>query len=1166
MRKPLYFFIITFMMPFGLSAQIAVDNVVIPKFDPSFERFELPGGALGNSVQGIVQDSVGYMWFASQGGLHRFDGQNIITYNTDPNNPNTLNSDYVEDIYLDSQGIIWLTHWTGGGVTSYDPDKGVFKRYVHDADDPQSILGGETASIVEDAQGYIWVGGSSGLSRLDREKGLFKRFVSDPNDPSTLSDNDIRGLYVDKEGILWVATGMPWDQNELGGLNRYYPETQSFERFMHDPDDPTSISNNKVRAMFEDSRGNFWVGTAGDGFHRFNKKDGTFDHFSYDPEDPNKLFRPYLHGSDPSEVPFYSHITSIFEDNNQRIWITAVEGGLDVYDFKTGTKSHFERGPDPEQLKTNFIWQTYQSDDGTIWLATGGEGRELYKVKQAQLTFPFFKTSMLDNDSTSAVRGIVKDSNGHIWIGKMWNYFTPNVRSGVRRLDMDRRSITEVPISSEHGNSDINGFMGSLTMDRSGNIWVGTEHGYFTSAPNNSRLNAFRPEIIADNNFGVPKMFQSKDGYLWIPVWEVGILRYHPETKVHEIFKHDPQNPNSIAGIVAWAVHEANNGDMWIGGGTPWQDPNFPLFLDRYDSKTGKFEHFIDGKIISGVVFDMVEDFDQQIWFLDGSDGLFKLDPIDRQLRRLTPYNSLLPGGDLFSISIAADGQIWIGGKQVLIELDPKTETMSIYNEKHGIRPVNDLSYGSGSVTEDGELLFARQGGFHIFDPQELLSEVKSKLPDLRITGFRLLDERTITGATRLEESILSKPIWKTDLIELQSDENIFAFSVACFDFYEPEANQLQFMLEGYDLGWRQDIREGETPSYINVPPGEYTFRLRGANSLGVWNKEGISLKVTIHPPWWKTWWAYACYALILVAGIFSLDRFQRRRLLRKEREKNQQRELEQAREVSKAYKELKDTQTQLIHSEKMASLGELTAGIAHEIQNPLNFVNNFSDVNSELIDELKQALKNGDLNEVEEIATDIGENEKKIVHHGKRAEGIVKSMLQHSRGTEGKKEPTDLNALADEYLRLAFHGMRAKDKSFNSEMETDFDQDIGQVMVVPQDIGRVLLNLITNAFHALSQRQELDPNGYQPRIKLITSKENGVVKIRVNDNGVGIPESLRKKVFEPFFSTKGTGKGTGLGLSLSYDIITKGHGGAIEVQSEEGTGTEFIITLPNNT
>ena len=411
----------------------------------------------------------------------------------------------------------------------------------------------------------------------------------------------------------------------------------------------------------------------------------------------------------------------------------------------------------------------------------------------------------------------------------------------------------------------------------------------------------------------------------------------------------------------------------------------------------------------------------------------------------------------------------------------------------------------------------------------------------------------------------LKEPIWKTSAIELDHDQNAFFFSVACFDFYNYEANLLQFMLEGYDHGWRKDLLEGETPSYINVAPGEYTFRLRGANSLGVWDDEGISLKVIVSPPWWQTWWAYALYGLLLVGAVIALDRFQRKRLLMKERQRVQLKELEQAREIEKAYNQLKETQQQLIHSEKMASLGELTAGIAHEIQNPLNFVNNFAEVNSELIDELKEALKNGDMNEVEDLAKDINDNEKKIVHHGKRAEEIVRSMLQHSRGTEGKMEPTDINSLADEYLRLAYHGMRAKDKSFNSEMETDFGADIGKVMMVPQDIGRVLLNLITNAFHALNQRKQAAPNGYQPQLQVSTRKNNGKLEIRVKDNGTGIPESIRKKVFEPFFSTKGTGKGTGLGLSLSYDIITKGHSGTIDVVSEEGTGTEFIITLPSN-
>ena len=283
----------------------------------------------------------------------------------------------------------------------------------------------------------------------------------------------------------------------------------------------------------------------------------------------------------------------------------------------------------------------------------------------------------------------------------------------------------------------------------------------------------------------------------------------------------------------------------------------------------------------------------------------------------------------------------------------------------------------------------------------------------------------------------------------------------------------------------------------------------------------------------------------------------------KRENEKLQQKVDEQTKELKKSFEELKSTQSQLIQSEKMASLGELTAGIAHEIQNPLNFVNNFSEVNNELIDEMHEELDNGDIEEAKAISIDIKHNLEKITHHGKRADRIVKGMLQHSRSGGDKKEPTDINALADEYLRLAYHGLRAKDKTFNAELITDFDTSIKTINVVPQDIGRVILNLLTNAFYAVHQKKQTAKDIYKPTVHIGTKKEKDTIEIKVTDNGNGMPDKVKEKIFQPFFTTKPTGQGTGLGLSLSYDIITKGHGGDLTVSSKEGEGTTFCIILP---
>jgi two-component system, NtrC family, sensor kinase len=303
--------------------------------------------------------------------------------------------------------------------------------------------------------------------------------------------------------------------------------------------------------------------------------------------------------------------------------------------------------------------------------------------------------------------------------------------------------------------------------------------------------------------------------------------------------------------------------------------------------------------------------------------------------------------------------------------------------------------------------------------------------------------------------------------------------------------------------------------------------------------------------------------ALLSVLGIFLLLAFI---LLRNNRQKQKTNTLlqEQKNKIEHTLEDLKITQKQLIQSEKMASLGELTAGIAHEIQNPLNFVNNFSEVNRELIEEMKTELKAGNINEAVSIANDISENEEKINHHGKRADAIVKGMLQHSRSSSGVKESTDINLLCEEYLRLAYHGLRAKDKSFNATLKTDFDNSIDKINIIPQDIGRVILNLINNAFYVVDEKKKQTGDGYEPIVSVSTKKINGKVEIKVADNGNGIPQKVLDKIFQPFFTTKPTGQGTGLGLSLSYDIV-KAHGGEIKVATKENEGTEFMIQIPLN-
>ena len=386
----------------------------------------------------------------------------------------------------------------------------------------------------------------------------------------------------------------------------------------------------------------------------------------------------------------------------------------------------------------------------------------------------------------------------------------------------------------------------------------------------------------------------------------------------------------------------------------------------------------------------------------------------------------------------------------------------------------------------------------------------------------------------------------------------IFEYSV--LSFTAPEKNNIKFRLVGYDKDWI--VSKGEQRAfYTGLEPGQYRFEVVGSNNDGVWATLPALYVFEVAPMYHQTLWFKGLIFLIFFAGIWAFIRW-RTQTARAANLKLEKQVAQRTAELQTSLENLTATQKQLIQSEKMASLGELTAGIAHEIQNPLNFVNNFSEVSKELLVEMKDELAVGNVQLANEIASDVEQNLEKIHHHGKRADAIVKSMLQHSQRSTGLKEPTDINALCDEYLRLAYHGLRAKDNSFNAAYSTNFDTSIGLVNVMPQEIGRVLLNLINNAFYAVAEKSKTAGPDYQPAVSIATRKMDNQVEITVSDNGNGIPEAIREKIFQPFFTTKPTGQGTGLGLSLSYDIV-KAHGGELKVETEEGVGTKFIIQLP---
>jgi signal transduction histidine kinase len=571
------------------------------------------------------------------------------------------------------------------------------------------------------------------------------------------------------------------------------------------------------------------------------------------------------------------------------------------------------------------------------------------------------------------------------------------------------------------------------------------------------------------------------------------------------------------------------------------------IFRHGYDKKAGDI-------LITQDVNSFYESPDGTAWVGTWQGGLSEYNVETKKIKTFTREDGL---PSMSIQSIIADEQkntLWLSTFDGLSRFDLKTKQFNNFSIIDGIQG-QLFADGSYLKTSDGSFVFGGSNGITIFDPATM--NKNSAPPKVFLTDLKLFDRSVIPG----ERSVLKKPIYDTKEIELSHDQNNISIEFLAIHYTNPSKNKYAYKLDNYDNDWRE-VGNQHTAFYPTLAPGKYIFHVKAANNNGVWNEEGATLIIIIDPPWWKTIWAYIFYGLLLIAFIAISNRYLRQRLVEKERAKNQARELTQAREIEKAYNELKITQAQLIQAEKMASLGELTAGIAHEIQNPLNFVNNFSEVNKELLAEMNVEIDKENFGEVKAIAKDVIENEEKINHHGKRADAIVKGMLQHSRSSTSQKEPTDINALADEYLRLSYHGLRAKDNSFNATMKTDFDESIGKINIIPQDIGRVLLNLYNNAFYAVNEKTKNADENYQPSVSVQTKKINDKAVLTVMDNGNGIPQKVVDKIFQPFFTTKPTGQGTGLGLSLSYDII-KAHSGEIKVNTKENEGSEFIIELP---
>ncbi len=1080
---------------------------------------------------GFTQDQQGYIWFSSfTKGLVRFDGKDFKTFRHDPEKPNSPASNLMVSMAVDHSGNIWIAHY-GNGLDRFSPVTNTFTNFRHNKADANSLNSDTVIRVMTDHTGKLWIGTSEGLQLFDSKTGKFNHIQKLINDKPA-KGSPVFTVYEDKKGIIWFSSGKFFigTAGEDDGLIRLDPSTGKQTFYKADLSNPESLINATVTAIFEDSRGRFWVGTNSNGLHTLDRKTGKFTRHLYDPLQPGKLSRPPISKTDSTDW-----ISFITEDHAGKIWIGSFENGINWYDPTANQTYHFGLS------KVNKINSPFEKDtlsgfkdegairvliaaDSSTWITS--RSGNIYMASYGRKTIPYFPNK-------NAVNAFHLEPNANIlWFG---------TDSGLVRKDLTTNTFKIWKHDVKDVNSLNHNSVVAILADEHGKLYIGAhEGGLDLFDPATEKFTHIKPHNATPGGTmdSIHTIFIENDRYLWLG-GERGLARVDRSTFNFNVYRFNKDNATGISGNTVYSITKDKKNNLWfanIGG------------VDKFISDSNSFRRYLKDYNVRAVLADAKG----TIWA--GTDaGLFQYDePKDKFVQFTSPLFSM--GIDMI-LNMLEDNQhnLWITTSNAILKISANRKHIQMFSADYGILSSN-WNWLNNYKAADGRLIIGGSNGYYMFKPEEI--NVSSPAPLLNFSQLTIGGKEIFPG----DGEILSDPIWKTEKINLSYTQNSFSVEFVAVNYNSAGAIKYQYQLENFDNNWN-NLGTDHKASFFNVPPGRYTLRVRAINSEGTVTEKTLS--IIISPPWWKTWWAYSLYALLVILLGYLIYKYQKYYIVKKERERTQQKELAQAKEIEKAYKELKTTQSQLIQSEKMASLGELTAGIAHEIQNPLNFVNNFSEVNSELITEMKEELANGNMNEALVIAKDIDDNEQKIIFHGKRADAIVKGMLQHSRSSNGIKEPTDINALADEYLRLAYHGLRAKDKSFNATMKTDFEVELEKVNIIPQDIGRVILNLITNAFYVVDEKKKSGILNYEPTITISTKKKNGNLELTVKDNGNGIPQNVMDKIFQPFFTTKPTGKGTGLGLSMSYDIITKGHMGELKVESEEGKGAAFIIILP---
>lgn len=1113
------------LLPMFVCAQPQINSILSGY---SIEEFPLPGGQKSNRINCITQGPYGFLWFGSHEGLHRYDGYEIVTYKETEGGSTSVFFDPIVHLLWDSFDKLWISTY-GGGLFCFDPETEQFKHFKHDPRNLSSLRSDNMTCAIEDASGNLWFGTEAGLNRFDRKTEKFERYIKLPGRDGQLAADGINNLYVDSKGVLWVATGPFLQAPEQGGLCKYIPETNSFECFVNDPNDESSIWASGCRALLEDKQGNFWVGTA-KGLQKMDREKGTFEKMY-----PNSN-QPFAPGTGEQEKV---NATSLLEDQKGGIWVGA--------SIAPGYPYHLLRY-DPFAKKSYVFpsafdcWELFESHDGTIWV-----GEKLMRIspKPDQPDFqapdPFleaFKKTPFGNNASEAFFSpydfTFDKRKGTLWSTCLYaplgghHFFLGsfNKENGQTKL-----FHLEGIVVNAHQPPDVKNF-GSYGMgiDSKGKIWgsfPGVSAGLFSFDPETGTAQQF-PHIPKDenslsSNFVTCVLVDNRDG-VWATTYDKGLNHFN--TVEGTITRFDE---TKTGGQFPNALLEDPNGIIWVGGGRGGpktrKGPKMPFLASIDISKPGFTNYTFPEEAPKGEIRFLIASPEGHILFTLSENGFGAWIPDERSFRFYNTKEDNFPFDQIGSLVFDKEGILWASSNEDNRYVRFEYPDGNQYVLKGASNQTAQI--GEGLLGPSGKLHFMNDRRWSEIDPVLVAAQQQGDSVFVRLVNLSVQGEIQKPG----KSEFLSRPIWLTETLKFPHTAESFSFRFSDFNFSgnfktgASDSHEFYYRLYPYQENW-QKTAGIPIANYYKVPPGTYHFQVKPYRKTGNVDHKMVQVKVSVFPPWWKTWWAYTLYLFIFLGIVYFIYRF------------NLKRQLEQ--QEARQLKELDELKTRFF------------TNITHEFRTPLTVIMGVSDeleINSEHLN-----ISNAEKDNIKQGHSLIQRNSKNLLR-------LVNQLLDLSKLDSGAMH---LNLVQADIIRFlsylieSFHSMAAEKNiklTFISEVE-ELVMDLDETK-----IQHIVYNLLSNAVKFTPKGGKIDF-----WVNKILEGNNAYVQIKVLDNGIGISNEQLPFIFDRFYQTDSSvtrkGEGTGIGLALAKELIEL-MGGDIQAKSRQGEGTVFTVNLP---